>query len=130
MEGKCVKCGAGSYRAAGLQPACVDCPVGLTTAKAGAVEGSECTVPICVAGMYLNATTNSCTACPRGYYQDEEQQTECKECPPDTSTKDEAATSSAECTNRYILPLPNLTTLLVLDGSLEHVAHVLSEIVI
>ena len=101
MEGKCVKCGAGSYRAAGLQPACVDCPVGLTTAKAGAVEGSECTVPICVAGMYLNATTNSCTACPRGYYQDEEQQTECKECPPDTSTKDEAATSSAECTNRY-----------------------------
>ncbi len=101
LDGNCVSCPLGTYRRKGIQLACQDCPVGFTTAKVGSTEAGECSLPICTPGNYLNATLNACTPCPRGYYQDESQQTECKECPPDTSTKTEGAADPTLCTNRY-----------------------------
>ena len=85
----------------GIQLACQDCPLGFTTAKVASTQVSQCSLPICTPGQYLNATLNACTPCPRGYYQDESQQTECKQCPPDTSTKAEGADDPTLCTNRY-----------------------------
>jgi hypothetical protein len=35
----------------------------------GSVDRSDCSLPICLAGQYLNASRNACTPCPRGYYQ-------------------------------------------------------------
>jgi len=100
LQGACVNCPVGTFRRRGIQLACERCPPGFTTSKQGSVERSDCSLPICRKGTYLNATTNSCTPCARGNYQDEEQQTSCKQCPSDTSTKEEGATSSSSCTNR------------------------------
>ncbi len=60
----------------------------------------DCSLPICTPGSFLNSTLNECVRCPRGFYQDEAQQTDCYECPPDTSTKGDGAASAEECTNR------------------------------
>jgi len=104
LDGNCVSCPQGTYRRKGIQLACMECPIGYTTAKVGSTEASACSLPICTPGNYLNATLNSCTPCPRGYYQDESQQTECIECPPDTSTKNEGADDPTLCTNRCKVP--------------------------
>ena len=69
LDGNCVSCPQGTYRRKGIQLACMDCPIGYTTAKVGSTEASACSLPICTPGNYLNATLNSCTPCPRGYYQ-------------------------------------------------------------
>ncbi len=100
MDGNCESCPLGTYRSKGLHLACERCPDGFTTARSGATTRGDCSLPICQPGTFLNSTRNECESCPRGFYQDEAQQTDCYECPPDTSTKSEGATSIDECTNR------------------------------
>jgi len=100
LDGNCVQCPLGTYRKKGVHLACQPCPEGFTTSKQGSVESSACSLPICLAGQYLNATMNACTLCPQGFYQPEQQQTECISCPTDTSTKREGATARSDCTNR------------------------------
>ena len=73
--------------------------------RSGATSRGDCSLPICQPGSYLNSTLNECDLCPRGYYQDESQQTGCIECPPDTSTKSEGSANSEECTNRFVLKI-------------------------
>ncbi len=68
--------------------------------RSGATVREDCSLPICTPGSFLNSTLNECVRCPRGFYQDEAQQTDCYECPPDTSTKGDGAASAEECTNR------------------------------
>ena len=89
-----------SHRKKGLHLACQRCPNGFTTSKSGAIDQGDCLLPICQPGSFLNSTNNACEQCPRGYYQDEAQQTSCIECPPDTSTKNIGASSRDECSNR------------------------------
>ena len=47
----------------------------------------------------LNVTIKDCVPCPKGFYQDKDQQTVCLQCPPDTSTKSNGASSRDQCTN-------------------------------
>ena len=100
LDGNYVPCQQGQFRQKGVHLACTKCPAGFTTSKTGASQETDCSLPICVTGQYLDAKTNVCTNCERGFYQPEEQQTECLPCPADTSTKREGATDREECTNR------------------------------
>jgi len=100
IVGQCQPCPAGSFRTKGLHQGCQSCPKGFTTKGLGGVIKAECSLPICQAGNYLNAASNTCVPCNFGFYQPLEQQTSCEICPPNTSTKREGATSGQECTNR------------------------------
>merc|ERR1712107_953620 len=100
LDGNCIPCGLGQYRQKGVHLGCQKCPKGFTTSKSGSITPGDCSLPICLSGQYLNATTNACTPCAIGFYQPDDQQTECLPCPADTTTKREGATDKDECTNR------------------------------
>jgi len=104
LDGACVNCPLGSYRKQGLHLACRECQEGFTTSKQGSTTSKDCSLPICLTGNYLNATTNKCVPCGQGFYQDEQQQTECIRCPPDTSTKSLGSKSKKDCTNKCQVP--------------------------
>ena len=63
-----------------------------------------CSVPICPPGKMLDTRLNPkrCVDCPKGFYQDQDQQTICTQCPPDTSTEGTGSKSKDDCTNRYV----------------------------
>ena len=100
LVGECQPCSAGSYRKRGAHLGCQACPKGFTTRGQGSVTREQCSLPICAPGHYLNASINACTECLTGFYQPEQQQTECLPCPPNTSTKRAGAVAKEECTNR------------------------------
>ena len=108
LQGNCIPCLLGQYRQKGVDLGCKRCPKGFTTSKSGASSASDCSLPICLAGHYLDALTNECTMCQPGFYQPDDQQTECLPCPQDTTTKREGATSKDECTNRCKVVISSL----------------------
>merc|ERR1712158_128864 len=105
FTGECETCPVGTYRTQGLHRGCQNCQSGRTSLRPGSTSEADCSVPVCVAGQFLNATDNQCQACPIGTFQPEEQQTQCIECPANTSTDDVGivgnvgATSRKQCTN-------------------------------
>merc|ERR1712045_662095 len=100
LQGNCLPCPLGQYRQKGVDLGCQSCPKGFTTSRPGSTAASDCSLPICLAGQYLDAVTNECTLCGLGFYQPDDQQTECLPCPADTTTKREGATDKEECSNR------------------------------
>ncbi|XP_040577922.1 uncharacterized protein uif [Lepeophtheirus salmonis] len=98
-DGLCEPCNYGTFRSKGLHLACEPCPPRFTTSENGAKTLSDCIIPICLPGTFLNQTLNECVLCPKGYYQDQVQQLNCIECDPDTSTNIRGATSKDICTN-------------------------------
>merc|ERR1719444_550058 len=100
VQGNCLPCPLGQYRQKGVDLGCQSCPKGFTTSRPGSTAASDCSLPICLAGQYLDAVTNECTLCGLGFYQPDDQQTECLPCPADTTTKREGATAKEECSNR------------------------------
>jgi len=110
INGECETCPLGQYRTRGLHRGCQDCPANRTTSSAGSISEEDCNLPVCVPGQYLNATNNQCQACPVGTYQPEAQQTQCIDCPPNTSTggvdsaSNVGATSERQCSNRCMVP--------------------------
>ena len=103
LDEECAPCPVGTFRTQGLHRGCQACPTGRTTSRAGSVNESSCSLPICVAGQYLSAQDDSCKLCPIGTYQPEDQQTSCIPCPPDTSTIAAGATSRDQCSNRCMV---------------------------
>ena len=105
FDGECSVCAVGTYRTQGLHRGCQECQSGRTTLRAGSTSEADCSLPVCVAGQYLNAADNQCQACPMGQYQPEEQQTQCLDCPPNTSTDEVGisdkvgAVSRDQCSN-------------------------------
>jgi hypothetical protein len=103
--GECEVCSVGQYRTQGLHRGCQDCPGGRTTHRAGSIAVADCSLPVCVKGQYLDAVTNQCVGCAMGTYQPEDQQTQCLECPPNTSTDEVGivnnigATMRKQCSN-------------------------------
>ena len=61
--------------------------MGRTTINKGSKIVEDCSLPICLAGTYLNGSLNQCIKCKKGLYQPNSQQTVCLPCPPNTSTK-------------------------------------------
>lgn len=97
--GSCEPCAPGYFRQRG-RPSCEQCPAGYTTETAGSTERRQCNLLLCPAGHYLNVTLDRCQECPRGSYQPNQQrETQCISCSPDTTTDHEGATSQDNCTN-------------------------------
>jgi len=105
IDGNCQECEVGSYRKQGSERSCKACPVDRTTGGKGSKTIGDCNLPICIPGQYLNATENKCKLCEVGTYQPSKQETFCIDCPPNTSTPSEGATSKAQCTNRCLVKL-------------------------
>lgn len=97
--GNCKMCPEGTFRQKGIHAACVLCPPGKTTSQKGAVEESQCSVPICLSGTYYNISSEVCVTCPQGTYQPQSKQRECVKCPSGTWTSTEGSTSESDCKN-------------------------------
>jgi len=100
-QGTCEPCPRGQYRTKGIHAACVRCPEDRTTLSKGASSMEECSIPVCVAGTFLSTINDKaeCLKCPKGKYQPEALQKTCIDCPENTSTNEEGATSIKECSN-------------------------------
>lgn len=97
--GDCTPCQRGFYRSRGM-PACQRCIPGKTTRGVAATNERDCTLDICLPGMFVEASTERCTPCPKGQYQDKEDRVmECQLCPQDTTTSGVGAASRDECVN-------------------------------
>ncbi|XP_071496307.1 sushi, von Willebrand factor type A, EGF and pentraxin domain-containing protein 1-like [Diadema antillarum] len=51
----------------------------------------------CPAGYFAQLKANECALCGRGFYQDQEGQTECKSCPVGTTTAKQGASDVSQC---------------------------------
>jgi len=98
--GECEVCPVGSYRSRDKDVdwrECRKCPEDRTTSRAGSKSLDDCSIPICVAGHYLNATYNDCVPCEVGKYQSNNQETYCLDCPAGTSTASTGSTGADQC---------------------------------
>ncbi|CAK5102219.1 unnamed protein product [Meloidogyne enterolobii] len=96
-SGSCQPCPQGMYRTRGQDKQCVECPSGTTTEGVGAGNKALCNTPKCGAGQFLLADIKRCQFCPRGTFQDQQLQFECKKCPPSFNTAEEGATRESQC---------------------------------
>ncbi|XP_037073315.1 sushi, von Willebrand factor type A, EGF and pentraxin domain-containing protein 1-like [Pollicipes pollicipes] len=100
LDNTCQPCPRGTYRAADAQQTCSLCPEGTTTATTGSTISDDCSLPVCQPGTFLNTTEgNRCESCPLATYQPESLQTECLDCPTDTTTEKVGASSAELCIN-------------------------------
>ncbi|GFS66703.1 hypothetical protein NPIL_618171, partial [Nephila pilipes] len=97
-DGNCEPCMRGYFRPKGA-PSCIKCPPQRTTPSISAKSESECSEELCSPGYFMDSSRH-CIECPKGSYMDHEQQeSECRPCPQDTTTATKGATSESDCTN-------------------------------
>ena len=77
FTGECETFPVGTFRTQGLHRGCQNCQSGRTSLTSGSTSEADCSVPVCVAGQFHNATDNQCKAWPIGTFQPEEQQKHC-----------------------------------------------------
>ncbi|KAL5015279.1 hypothetical protein ScPMuIL_009549 [Solemya velum] len=90
----CTACPKGSYQDQPLKSTCQHCPDGQTTINNGSDSPSDC-IFNCTAGHFINGTT--CTACPKGSYQDQPLKSTCQQCPDDHTTINSGSDSPSDC---------------------------------
>uniref|UniRef100_A0A8R1HK39 Sushi, von Willebrand factor type A, EGF and pentraxin domain-containing protein 1 n=1 Tax=Caenorhabditis japonica TaxID=281687 RepID=A0A8R1HK39_CAEJA len=96
-SGVCQPCQVGTYRSRGENKKCVACPPGTTTESVSSTRREQCNTPKCKAGQFLVKETKNCQFCPRGTFQNEEQESTCKLCPTDHTTAAPGATAESQC---------------------------------
>ncbi|CAB3409320.1 unnamed protein product [Caenorhabditis bovis] len=96
-SGICQPCQVGTYRSRGEHKKCVPCPPGTTTEGTASHRREQCNTPRCKPGQFLVKETKNCQFCPRGTFQNEEQETTCKLCPTDHTTAAQGATAESQC---------------------------------
>jgi len=94
----CSKCPFGFYQPAAGQFDCIVCPYEKKyTPREGATSDSECTSP-CQRGEEYNEASRTCEPCRRGYFQPQDNQFTCIQCPANRRfTTDTGATSTNQC---------------------------------
>lgn len=108
VDDRCEDCDMGTYKEWRNQTACVSCPIGFTTAVRGAKLKSQCDVLNCPPGTRIAPTihppinpesgyTKYCELCQIGFYQEQYNQTVCRECGKGDVTAGEGATSERDC---------------------------------
>ncbi|KAL8588922.1 hypothetical protein ACOMHN_012960 [Nucella lapillus] len=96
--GWCTPCPHGTYQPAKWTEQCLDCPAGSVTYQLAADRQDLC-LPACPAGHEYSNTSQSCRACPRGYYNDglNPARPRCVLCHVNYITPAHGATSSRDC---------------------------------
>ncbi|RCN41795.1 GCC2 and GCC3 [Ancylostoma caninum] len=97
-NGRCKDCDRGTYWINTVQfTGCIDCPQGLTTVSTAAKDIRDCELVNCPPGTHVNTNRSKiidviyapfnllCIKCELGTYQDQRNQTECKQCTPDSN---------------------------------------------
>ncbi|XP_013070411.2 uncharacterized protein LOC106057644 isoform X3 [Biomphalaria glabrata] len=98
-NGTCQPCTRGFFKdnSIDLFMNCTACNDSFVTPNNASTSASECTVPNCKAGSYIDVNSNSCSKCLKGEYQDEKWQTSCKQCPPDRDTETVGSVTFSQC---------------------------------
>ncbi|ESP03822.1 hypothetical protein LOTGIDRAFT_230169 [Lottia gigantea] len=99
LSGTCTPCSQGYYKdnAEDKIGMCMLCPQNKTTPTTGARTQTECSLPNCTIGYYIDVPNGKCVACPKGEYQDEKWKFTCKRCPNQSVTDAEGSTSINQC---------------------------------
>ncbi|XP_076110499.1 uncharacterized protein LOC143079160 isoform X5 [Mytilus galloprovincialis] len=97
-QAPCYQCAADSYSSNGQS--CTTCPSGKKTIGVGKSTESDCKNP-CPAGYYSYNGLETCTACPRNFYQANTGQRQCLECQGDRITQAEGKISPADCVSGF-----------------------------
>ncbi|XP_046553547.1 LOW QUALITY PROTEIN: uncharacterized protein LOC124262974 [Haliotis rubra] len=97
---RCSPCPRGKYRDSSMllrfQP-CQTCSTGFTTKTSNATNSTDCSIRICTAGNYRNATDNTCYPCPVGQYQPQDLQDQCLSCNSSYSTSGTGTVNATGC---------------------------------
>ncbi|XP_061175426.1 uncharacterized protein LOC133184388 [Saccostrea echinata] len=94
INGTCMKCKVGKYKSEYAAALCKPCPEGFITQAEGATHETNCSVPACNAGSYLE--NNKCELCPYDTYQPKKWQTSCENCLSPTSVTQKMGASNAD----------------------------------
>ncbi|XP_012940810.1 sushi, von Willebrand factor type A, EGF and pentraxin domain-containing protein 1 [Aplysia californica] len=97
---ECRDCGLGFYND-GRDPqrfTCLRCANDRITEGTGSTLAQDCNVRNCSSpGQFRDSATDSCQPCPKGQYQDQPLQTQCKACPPTQTTRYQESASLGDC---------------------------------
>ncbi|CAL1535103.1 unnamed protein product [Lymnaea stagnalis] len=97
----CLACPVGTYQPKYGRITCIPCGVGLRTKSIGNTGFQDCISKVtCQAGHHYNITTQTCSICPRGFYQSKPGQDFCYPCPGKTMTDFEGSVSPEDCKDR------------------------------
>ncbi|XP_033757427.1 proprotein convertase subtilisin/kexin type 5-like [Pecten maximus] len=99
IGGVCTECPRGSYKVESAATTCTMCSNMMTTEGNGSISASDCVIPGCVPGYYLNRTVfpMGCRQCGYDTYQDEKWQETCKPCSAGKVTLDISSTMASHC---------------------------------
>ncbi|KAK2159045.1 hypothetical protein NP493_1752g00002 [Ridgeia piscesae] len=86
----------------------------------GHAKESDCVADCREGTKFSDASQQSCTDCPRGWYQDELWQDQCKKCPGTKTTPSNHSTSLADCKRTCNISMVNITGL---DASFSNHVH-------
>ncbi|ELU08713.1 hypothetical protein CAPTEDRAFT_227406 [Capitella teleta] len=95
----CIECAIGFYKDNSIDRfgVCLECPENATTAETASTSSANCSIPKCYAGSSLDVVANTCVTCAIGFYQPEDQQTECIQCPSAIATENTGSTRLDQC---------------------------------
>ena len=85
VDSQCLLCEHGTTSEPGASRECISCDVGKS------LHNGECIS--CPPGRFKGGTEENCAACPQGWFQAESMATECQECPQNTLSLYDAATT-------------------------------------
>jgi len=85
VDSQCLLCEHGTTSEPGSSRECISCNVGKS------LHNGECIS--CPPGRFKGGTEKNCAACPQGWFQAESMATECQECPQNTLSLYDAATT-------------------------------------
>lgn len=94
----CMPCIRGTFQPEHGRTYCISCGQGIVTLSQASTQFQDCLIrETCSEGTYYKLDEQICRTCPRGSYQLEPNQMFCHQCPGDTTTDVEGATSIVQC---------------------------------
>ncbi|XP_050392556.2 uncharacterized protein LOC126811123 [Patella vulgata] len=99
ISGTCTPCSIGFYKdnTKDRFGSCKSCPIDRVTPGRSATSLSDCSLPNCTAGSYIDMASDSCKPCPIGQYQAENWKMSCETCPDQSITLAVGSTSRDQC---------------------------------
>ena len=99
---KCVVCDVGTYKEAAGNTICINCPANSTTPGTGSVSEAQCSLTLlylisvhCEPGKAFKA--DKCVVCDVGTYKEAAGNTNCINCPANSTTPGTGSVSEAQC---------------------------------